>query len=169
MSVQPTEGPAGASSDRRQAERRDSDRRRVDRATWQSAAALLLGLIALALALLFAWREALLARALEEAVGREQRAGQLETRDLDALRSAIARLEQRATASEAQLEPLSQVPQRLNDLEQSYGEVKSRIEAPQRAVARAEAAMLIEAAQRRLKTDRDVVGALALYEAADER
>jgi uroporphyrin-III C-methyltransferase len=169
MPVEPTDGSAGASSERRQAERLSSDRQRVDRLAWQSATALLVALVALALAGLFAWRHLLLTRELDAALAREQRSGQLAARDFDELRASLSALERRSAANSGALEPLAPLPGRVAELERGYGEVQARIEQPQRAVARTEAALLVELGERRLQMDRDVEGAAALYAAADQR
>jgi uroporphyrin-3 C-methyltransferase len=169
MPVEPTDGSAGASSERRQAERLSSDRQRVDRLAWQSATALLLALIALGLAGVFAWRHVVLTRELDAALEREQRSGQLAARDFDALRASLTALERRTAANGGALEPLTPLPGRVAELERGFSEVQARIEQPQRAVARTEAALLVELGERRLQMDRDVEGAAALYAAADQR
>jgi len=169
MPVEPTDGPAGATSERRQAERLSSDRQRVDRLAWQSAAALLIALLAFGLAAVFGWRHVVLTRELDAALAREQRAGQLAARDFDELRAGLSAVERRTAANTSALEPLTPLPARVAELERGYGEVQARIEQPQRAVARTEAALLVDLGQRRLQMDRDVEGAAALYTAADAR
>jgi uroporphyrin-3 C-methyltransferase len=156
---------AGESDDGRSAERRRGEQRRVQRALWQGALGLLLGVIAVVLAALAGWRILGIERALE----RNRSADQLAGHDLDAIRDGIAKLEAQAAASSATLGRLEPLPHQLELLGLRVGAIEDRIEAPQRAVARIEAAHLVELAGHRLALERDVAGAIRLYEAAATR
>ncbi|HXQ32021.1 MAG TPA: uroporphyrinogen-III C-methyltransferase [Steroidobacteraceae bacterium] len=165
LSEAPVTAAAGEIDDRRSAERRRGEQRRVQRALWQGALGLLLGVIAIALAALAVWRIVGIERALE----RNRSADQLANRDLDVIRTGIAKLEAQATANSATLGRLEPLPHQLELLGLRVGTIEDRIEAPQRAVARVEAAYLVELADRRLALERDVAGAVRLYEAAAAR
>ena len=158
----PAVGPA---DEHRHAERRRGEQRRIARALWQGATALLLGVVALGIAGLLAWRLLGIERTLE----RDRSADQLAGRDLETIRTAIAKLEADAAANRATLGRLEPVPHQLDALGERIGTVENRIEAPQRAVARIEATHLVELASHRLTLERDVAGAARLYAAADER
>jgi uroporphyrin-III C-methyltransferase len=156
---------ASQSDERRNAERRRGEQRRVQRALWQGALGLLCGVIALVLAALAGWRIV----GIEQALERSRSANLLAGRDLDALRAAIGKLEAQTAASGATLGRLEPVPRQLELLGLRVGSIEDRIEAPQRAVARVEAAHLVELAGHRLALERDVAGAIGLYEAAVAR
>ena len=156
---------AGPFDEQRHAERRRGERRRIARALWQGATALLLGVIALGVAALLGWRLLAIERTLERDRSEEQLAG----RDLETIRTAIAKLEADAGAGRATLGRLEPVPHQLDALGERIGTIESRIEAPQRSVARIEATHLLELASHRLSLERDVAGAARLYEAANER
>ncbi|HXQ63959.1 MAG TPA: uroporphyrinogen-III C-methyltransferase [Steroidobacteraceae bacterium] len=165
QSETPVTTAAGESDDRRTAERRRGEQRRVQRALWQGALGLLIGVVAIVLAALAGWRIVGIERALE----RNRSADQLANRDLDAIRIGIAKLEAQQAASSATLARLDPLPHQLELVGQRLGTIEERIEAPQRAVARVEAANLVELANHRLALERDVAGAIRLYEAAGIR
>src|SRR5579871_5564644 len=162
-----TDTPPGAGSpdDQRHTERRRGEQRRIARALWQGATALLLALIALATAAVLGWRLVSLERTLE----RQHSADELAGRDLDTLRASIGRLEEAAATAHTALGELEPVPKRVEALGERVGQIEQRIEAPQRAVARAEATQLVELAGHRLALERDVAGAARLFEAAGAR
>ncbi len=162
-----TDTPPGAGSpdDQRHTERRRGEQRRIARALWQGATALLLALIALATAAVLGWRLVSLERTLE----RQHSADELAGRDLDTLRASIGRLEAAAATAHTALGELEPVPKRVEALGERVGQIEQRIEAPQRAVARAEATQLVELAGHRLARERDVAGAARLFEAAGAR
>ncbi len=154
-----------AAGDRRQAERRRGEQRRLERALWQGAVGLLFGVVAIAIALVAGWRVLSLERSLEA----DRSAGRVANRDLELLQAALAKLEARSAAAAASLEPLEPLPGRLETLDGRVARIEARIEAPQRAVARVEAAHLVELAGHRLALERDVRGAITLFEAAEAR
>lgn len=157
--------PDTGSAERRGAERRESDRRRVERAVWQGALGLLVGILALIAALLLGWRQISLERALE----RERGMGQVTARDLELIRAQLHELDARAADARRTLEKLAPLPAQVDSTGARLASIEARIDAPQRAVARVEAAHLVELALFRLRSERDVAGATALFEAADAR
>jgi uroporphyrin-III C-methyltransferase len=157
---------AEAATDRRQAERRRGEQRRLERALWQSAVGLLFGLVAVALALVAGWRVLALERGGLEA---DRSAGRLAYHDLELLQVALAKLEARTAANAEALARLEPLPGRLEALDGRVAHIEARIDAPQRAVARVEAAHLVELASHRLALEHDVKGAIALFEAAEAR
>lgn len=157
--------PADEAADRRHAERRRGEQRRIERALWQGAVGLLFGLAAIAIALVAGWRVLALERSLEA----ERNAARLADRDHEQLQAALARLEARTAAGAAALAGLEPLPARLETLDGRVARIEARIDAPQRAVARVEAAHLVELAVHRLALERDVRGAIVLYEAAGAR
>jgi uroporphyrin-3 C-methyltransferase len=165
LDAAPVTAASGQSDERRHAERRRGEQRRLERALWQGALALLCGVIAIVLAALLGWRIV----GIEQALERNRSANQLAGRDLDAIRAAIGKLEAQTAATGAALGRLEPVPHELELLGRRIGSIEDRIEAPQRAVARIEAAYLVELAGRRLALERDVPGAIGLYEAAATR
>jgi uroporphyrin-3 C-methyltransferase len=154
-----------AVADRRQAERRRGEQRRLERALWQGAVGLLFGLVAIAIALIAGWRVLALERSLEA----DRSAGRLASRNLELLGSALAKLEARTAAADDALGRLEPLPARLEALDGRVARIETRVEAPQRAVARVEAAHLVELAGHRLALERDVRGAITLFEAAEAR
>ncbi len=163
---EPDPTPAAAdAADRRQAERRRGEQRRLERALWQGAVGLLVGLAAIVIALLAGWR----ILALERSLDAERGAGRLANRDLALLEASLGRLEARNAAAGDALGRLEPLPGRLEALDGRVAHVEARIEAPQRALARAEAAHLVELASHRLALERDVRGAITLFEAAETR
>ncbi|MCZ8130137.1 MAG: uroporphyrinogen-III C-methyltransferase [Steroidobacteraceae bacterium] len=153
-----------ASADR-PADRALGDRQRLARVAWQSALALLAGIVAVVLVAMLAWRQIALERALE----RERGAGLVAARDLESLRAQLAALEQREAANAAALQRLASVPAQVESARADLDGLRLRLESPDRAIARVEAAQLVELAVRRLELDRDAPGAAALFEAADAR
>lgn len=153
-----------AAAAERGSERRQSDQRRVERALRQGALALLFALAALVVALVAGWRAWELGRALGEAQGLVR----LAARDRDQLQQAVARLQvlQGTADAAARLEPL---PARVDAIDSRLGHVEARLEAPERAIARVEAAHLVELASHRLALEHDVSGAAELFAAADAR
>ena len=145
----------------RHEERRHGERRRLERAVRQAALALLLALAAMALGAVIAWR----LLGVEHALEREHSAQQ----GLAALQARLAGLEEAARRDAAQLDRLAGLPAELERTGTRLAGVEARIDAPQRAVARVEAAHLVELANHRLALERDVRGAVTLYEAADAR
>jgi len=156
---------ADAAGERRQAERRRGEQRRLERALWQGAVGLLFGLVALAVALLAGWRVLSLERGLDA----DRSAGRLANRDLELLQASLAKLEARSAAATDALERIEPLPGQLEALDGRVARVEARIEAPQRAVARVEATHLVELAGHRLALERDVKGAIVLFEAAEAR
>ena len=142
-------------------ERRHGERRRLERAVRQAALALLFALAAVVLAAAVGWRLLGAERALE----REHAAQQ----GLATLQARVSALEAAARSDAAQLDRLAGLPAELERAGSRIGTVEARIEAPQRAVARVEAAHLVELANHRLALERDVRGAITLYAAADAR
>lgn len=67
------------------------------------------------------------------------------------------------------LELLNETPKQLQELSTTLEELRGRAEGPERAWSRAEAAFLMELAQRRLGLDRDVETATVALESADMR
>jgi uroporphyrin-3 C-methyltransferase len=157
--------PAADAADRRHAERRHGEQRRLERALWQGALGLLLGLVAIAIALVAGWRVLALERSLEA----DRDAVRLANRDHELQRSALATLEARVAGDAAALAALEPLPGRLATLDGRVARIESRLDAPQRAVARVEAAHLVELAAHRLALERDVRGAGTLFEAAEAR
>ena len=156
---------AGPPEEQRHAERRRGEQRRMARALWQGATALLVALVALVAAAVLGWRLLGVERTLE----RHRSENELAGRDLETLRRAIARLEADAAATRAGLAELPPLGRRLDAIDERVGSIEQRIEAPQRAVARVEAANLVELAGHRLALERDVGGAVRLFEAASAR
>ncbi len=155
---EPAGDPAPAA---RHEERRHGERRRLERATRHAALALLLALAAIALGAAAGWRLLGVERVLEHDRAAQQSLATLEAR--------VAQLEAAAQADAARLERLAQLPGELARADSRIAGIEARIEAPQRAVARVEAAHLVELADHRLALERDVRGAITLYEAADAR
>ena len=158
--------PAGGTpDDQHHADRRRGEQRRIVRALWQGATALLIAVIAVVAIALLAWREVRVEQALE----RDRSADRVAGRDLEQIRATIGKLEREAAASRAVLGPLEPLPARLDQLGDRLGTIETRIEAPQHAVARVEAAHLVELAVHRLSLEHDVAGAVRLFAAASER
>ncbi|MFL6620123.1 MAG: uroporphyrinogen-III C-methyltransferase [Povalibacter sp.] len=67
------------------------------------------------------------------------------------------------------IEALRDAPRQLQEFGTALEELRGRAEGPERAWSRAEAAFLIEVAQRRLNLDRDIDTAVVALEAADSR
>jgi uroporphyrin-3 C-methyltransferase len=67
------------------------------------------------------------------------------------------------------LDLLNETPKQLQELSATLEEFRGRAEGPERAWSRAEAAFLMELAQRRLNLDRDVETATVALESADMR
>ncbi len=155
----------GPPDDQRHADRRRGEQRRIVRALWQGATALLLAVIAVIATALLAWREL----GFEQALERDRTADRMAGRDLEVIRAAIGQLESEAAASRAALGRLEPLPERLEQQGEHLATIEGRIEAPQRAVARVEAAHLVELASHRLSLERDVAGAARLFAAAAER
>lgn len=153
------------SHDSRHADRRRGAQRRLQRALWLSSLSLLLGVGAIAATLVIGWRTL----GLEAYRAADSRVNNLERQDSLALQQRIAALEANDTATRAALAGLRPLPAQLDGLGGRVGAIESRIEAPQRAVARVEAAHLVELAHHRLTLERDVRGATALLSAADAR
>lgn len=165
---EPNETPppvAVATEEHRYAERRRGEQRRIARALWQGATALLFAVIAIGIATFLGWR----LLALERTVERDRSEDQVAGRDLETIRAAIGKLEAQGAQSRAALERIEPLPHEIDLLGDRLGTIEGRIEAPQRAVARIEAANFVELASHRLSLERDVAGAARLYEAAGER
>lgn len=161
----PTPLAADDAAERRHAERRRGEQRRLERALWQGAVGLLFGLVAIAIALVAGWRVLALERGLEADRG----ASRLASADHEQLRAALAKLEARLVGADAALAAVAPLPAQVLALDGRVARIESRIDAPQRAVARVEAAHLVELAAHRLALERDVRGAIVLFEAADAR
>jgi uroporphyrin-3 C-methyltransferase len=159
---QPAGGPL---EEHRHAERRRGEQRRIARALWQGATALLLGLLAIVAVGLLGWR----ILDIQHAIERDRSAGQLAIRDLETIRVAIGKLETEAAATRAALAALEATPRQLDALTDRVAGVEERIQGPQRVVARTEATDLVELAGYRLSLERDVNGAVRLFEAAAAR
>lgn len=84
--------------------------------------------------------------------------------------TALARREEQSTRElERRLDALADMPRLTQDLAASVEELRGRAEGPERAWSRAEAAFLLELAQRRLVLERDIDTALVALESADSR
>ncbi len=151
--------------DHRHTERRRGEQRRIARALWQGAAALLFAVIAAALAGFLAWRVVRIERSLDRNRSAEALAG----RDFELIRGAIGKLEAATAANRAELDRLDALPHQLDQVGERVGAIETRIAAPERAVAHVEATHLVEMAEHRLSLERDVSGAVRLFEAADAR
>lgn len=68
-----------------------------------------------------------------------------------------------------QLDALRDAPRQLQEFGTALEELQGRAEGPERAWSRAEAAFLLELAQRRLSLDRDIETAIIALETADSR
>ncbi len=161
----PASAAADAAAEGRYAGRRRGEQRRLQRALWQGAVGLLFGLVAVALALLAGWR----VLGLERALDAERSAGRLAGHEVELLRAELAGTETRAAAGQAALARLDPLAGQLGTLDGRVDAIEARIAAPERAVARIEAAYLVEFAARRLALERDVPGAIGLLQAADAR
>jgi uroporphyrin-3 C-methyltransferase len=159
----PTPSPhADDGPDARQRERHRGDLLRAERALRHGAVALLLAILALGAALFALWRTLDTERTLEA-----RHAALLDARDHELVASALTRARDPAVADAlARLEPLAS---RVAALDERLARTEARLEAPERAVARVEAAHLVELATRRLELEQDVTGAALLFEAADAR
>ena len=151
--------------ERRRADRQRGDQRRAERALRQAALALLLALAACVAATFAGWR----VLALERALARDREAARLALSDLATIRGRLGQIETRAAAEAAALDALAPLPSQLAALGERFASVEARIAAPQRSVARVEAAELVELAGDRLAFEHDVAGAIALYTAAATR
>lgn len=157
--------PEVESRDRRFTERREGERRRIERAARQGALGLLFGLLGFALAAVLAWRQIVVERDL----ARERGSSALASRDLELIRAQLRDLEKRAAENAEALGRLAPLPGAVESARVQLEGIESRLSAPQRAVARVEAAHLVEFALHRLQLERDVAGATQLFEAADAR
>jgi uroporphyrin-3 C-methyltransferase len=149
------------SSDDRQRERRRGELRRVERALRHGAVALLVAILALGAGLTALWRSIDAERTLETRLG-----AALEGRDRAIADAAVARTRDPSAAAAASLEPLVT---RLGGLDGRLDRVEARLDAPERAVARAETAHLVDLASRRLALEHDIAGAVTLFAAAEAR
>ncbi|MBS0375912.1 MAG: uroporphyrinogen-III C-methyltransferase [Proteobacteria bacterium] len=165
MTETDTPTPIPADVERRHAERRRGEQRRLERALWQGALGLLLGLVAIAAAIVVGFRLLAFERSLEA----ERTIAQLAGRDHEVQQAALAGLAARAQATDASLARLEALAPRLEALDGRMAQIEARIEAPQRAVARSEAAALVDLGLERLTLAHDVRGATSLYEAAAAR
>jgi uroporphyrin-3 C-methyltransferase len=163
----PSEGRGAGDSERRLDERREQDRRRLRAAHRRATAAAVAAVAALSLATLGAWREVTLEREVHAAQSREQRSGAVAAEDLERLGRAVAALDERTARTSQALSELAALRTQQADLARAVSTLEERLGAPQRALARAEAAALVVLGQRRLDLDRDVSGAIVLYEAAE--
>jgi uncharacterized protein HemX len=157
--------PEVESRDRRHTERREGERRRIERAARQGALGLLFGLLGFALAAVLAWRQI----GMERELARERGSATLASRDLELIRAQLRDLEKRAAENAAALGRLAALPGAVESARAQLEGIESRLVAPQRAVARVEAAHLVEFAIHRLQLERDVAGATQLFEAAEAR
>jgi uroporphyrin-3 C-methyltransferase len=153
------------SLDSRHADRRRGEQRRLQRALWLGSLSLLLAVGAIAATLVIGWRTL----GLEAYRTADSRVNNLERQDAQALQQRIAALEANDAATRAALAALQPLPAQIGNLGGRVGTIEARIEAPQRAVARVEAAHLVDLAHHRLTLERDVRGAGALLAAADAR
>lgn len=96
----------------------------------------------------------------------------LET-DRNVLRTELRTLSDRERRSarelDRRLDALDDTPRLLEELTASLEELRGRAEGPERAWSRAEAAFLLELAQRRLVLERDIDTAIIALESADSR
>ena len=161
----PITAAADPAADTRFTDRRRGEQRRVERALWQGSIGLLFGLVGLVLALIAGWR----VLGLERALDAERTAGGLASQERERLQAELAKLEARTTAWQAALARLDPLPGQLEAQNARLDAIEARIAAPERAVARAEAAHLVEFAGQRLALERDVAGAIVLLGAADAR
>lgn len=137
----------------------------MQRALWLGSVSLLIAVIAITATLIIGWRTL----GLEAYRAADSRVNNLEREDSQALQQRIAALEASDAATRAALAGLRPLPAQLEGLGGRVAGIEARIEAPQRAVARIEAAHLVELAHHRLTLERDVRGAVALLSAADAR
>jgi len=90
-----------------------------------------------------------------------------------ALRAELAAVLERETRAhvdmQAQAQLLASLPQQVRELTAAHEDLRNRTERPQRAWSRAEAAYLVELAQRRLSFDRDTATAIVALASADQR
>lgn len=157
---------AGADSrDRRHAERREGERRRIERAARYAALGLLFGILGFVVAAVLAWRQV----GVERELARERGTARVASRDLELIRAQLRDLEKRAAENAEALGRLAPLPGAVDSARAQLEGIESRLAAPQRAVARVEAAHLVEFAIHRLQLERDVAGATQLFEAADAR
>jgi uroporphyrin-3 C-methyltransferase len=160
-----TESRAAESHDRRHTERREGERRRVERAARQGALGLLFGILGFVVAAVLAWRQI----GLERELARDRGSDELASRDLELVRAQLRDLEKRAADNAEALGRLAPLPGAVDSARAELEGIQSRLAAPQRAVARVEAAHLVEFAIHRLQLERDVAGATQLFEAAEQR
>lgn len=152
--------PADDTQDPRARERLRGDLLRVERALRHGAIALLVAILALVGAGLALWRSIAAEHSLESRL-----AAALEGRDTATLEATLARREAARAAEPVDAPDAS----RLLALEGRIGRIEARLDAPEHVVARTEAAHLVELASRRLALERDVAGAITLFEAAETR
>ena len=160
----PASDPA-ETQDARLADRRRGEQRRLQRALWLGSVSLLFALGSIAAVVIIGWRTV----GLEAYRAADSRVNSLERQDNQALQQRIAALEAGDAATHAALAELRPLPAQLDGLGGRLGNIESRIEAPQRVIARVEAAHLVELASHRLTLERDVRGAATLLAAADTR
>lgn len=162
----PADPAAGtAEGERRSIERRNEDRRKLERIGIRGLIAILIALAAVVLAIVAVWRQAGVNTRLEE-LQREQQtlaAGTLRLRD------ELTRLAEQTAANARRSEELAGLATKFSELNASVESLRERAEAGQRALLKDEARFLLEIAARRLTLERDVSGALAAMQAADER
>ena len=161
----PDTTPAPDPADSRHADRRRGEQRRLQRALWLASLSLLLAVGAIVATLVIGWRTL----GLEAYRAADSRVNNLDRQDARALQQRFAALEANDAATRAALAGLQPLTAQIESLGGRVGSIESRIEAPQRAVARVEAAHLVELAHHRLTLERDVRGASALLAAADAR
>ncbi len=146
--------------DLRQRERLRGDVRRVERALRHGAVALLVAILALGVALFAGWRAIDNGRAIEARLG----TGSAE-RD-PGVAAPPRNGDPAAAEALARLDPLVT---RIDQLDTRLARTEARLEAPERSIARVEAAHLVDLGSRRLALDHDVAGAIVLFDAADQR
>jgi uroporphyrin-3 C-methyltransferase len=152
--------PTDDTADPRARERLRGDLLRVERALRHGAIALLVAIIAVVGAGLALWRSIGAEHAVESRL-----ASALEGRDRATLDASLAKQDAERAAGTGSPPDTT----RLEMLEGRVARVETRLEAPERVVARAEAAHLVELATRRLALDHDVTGAITLFEGAEAR
>lgn len=163
--IDPRPASGDEAQNRRHAERREGERRRIERAARQGALGLLFGILGCVVAAVLAWRQV----GVERELARDRGSVRVAARDLELIRAQLRDLEKRAADNATALGRLAPLPGAVDSARAQLEGIEARLSAPQRAVARVEAAHLVEFAIHRLQLERDVGGATQLFEAADAR
>ncbi|HKE93304.1 MAG TPA: uroporphyrinogen-III C-methyltransferase [Povalibacter sp.] len=152
--------------DNRSAEDKPATSRRVHSHSRLTTA---IAVLALAIAAYGVWRLDATRDRLEQA---NQQIGRLDSQR-EVVRSELQTLAEREQVARRELsqrlDALNDAPKQLQEFGAALEELRGRAEGPERAWSRAEAAFLMELAQRRLMLDRDVDTAIVALESADSR